>query len=248
MINNKYRFSKTEIESSVGLWKSITLHDLDDDGKNDLILGNHGTNTYLGQYDKLGMIWGDYDNNNVPEPLLYINVNGVNQPLASKDLLVSQMTVFKSLHKDYNAFANDDFDTMFGRVIGKTIVKKEIDELQTSLFRNRKGVSYEKIILPIEAQAAPTFAIQAIDVNSDNVLDLVLGGNLYEVTPNIGRADASYGTILIGSKPGAFSFDKDYNASLLIDGQVRKMSEINVKGVNRILVARNNDTLSLIHI
>ena len=242
MINQGNGFVREELESSVGLWKSITLHDVDNDGKRDLLLGNHGVNTYLSQDDKVGMLWGDYDNNNVPEPLLYLSVEGIKQPLASRDLLVSQMTVFKSLHKDYEAFANQDFNTMFGNVIAKTIVGKEVEELETCIFKNISGTSYEKIDMPVEAQIAPIYDILSVDLNDDGILDLIMGGNLYEVSPNIGRADASHGTILLGTKDGRFVYDKKYNTSLNIEGQIRQISIVNIKGVDKILIARNNDT------
>ena len=242
MINEGNRFSKKEIEQSTGLWRSITLHDIDGDGKNDLFLGNHGTNTYLAQDNKAGLIWGDFDNNNVPEPLIYLDAKDTKQPLASKDLLVSQMSVFKRLHKDYKSFAHDNFETMFGRVIGKAFVDKKLDELETCWFKNLSGQNYKKMQLPIETQMAPVFAIQVSDINGDNNMDLIFGGNMYEVSPNLGRADALLGTVLLGNENGTFSYDKDYNSSLMIQGQIRKLSSINVRGVNKVIVARNNDS------
>ena len=65
---------------------------------------------------------------------------------------------------------------------------------------------------------------------------------MYEVSPNLGRADALLGTVLLGNENGTFSYDKDYNSSLMIQGQIRKLSSINVRGVNKVIVARNNDS------
>lgn len=242
MINEGGRFSKNEIEKSIGLWRSIAVYDVDSDGKNDLLLGNHGTNTFLAQDDKAGLIWGDFDSNNVPEPLIYIDANGVKQPLASKDQLVSQMTVFKSMHKDYKSFAKDDFEALFGRVIGKAFVDRKLVELETCWFKNLSGANYKKMSLPKEVQLSPVFAAQVVDVNDDGIMDLILGGNLYEVSPNIGRADASLGTVLLGTKEYTFAFDNSLNSQLTIEGQVRKMSLINVNGKDKIIIARNNDT------
>ncbi len=52
--------------------------------------------------------------------------------------------------------------------------------------------------LPLEAQFSPVYAAEAGDFNDDGNLDILLGGNLYNVKPEVGRYDASYGSFLSG--------------------------------------------------
>jgi cytochrome c oxidase subunit IV len=43
-------------------------------------------------------------------------------------------------------------------------------------------------------------------VNNDGILDLILGGNQYEFKPQFSRLDSNYGSVLLGSKSGTFSW------------------------------------------
>jgi hypothetical protein len=84
------------------------------------------------------------------------------------------------------------------------------------------------------------------DFDRDGKLDLVLGGNLYGVTPLLGRYDASYGLLLHGDGRGGFTPVDMSQSKFVIDGQVRHMAMVRGAGGKRLLaVARNNDKLEI---
>lgn len=67
------------------------------------------------------------------------------------------------------------------------------------------GQSFEKIALPMEAQFSPVYDIAVLDINKDGHMDLIAGGNLYAVKPEIGRYDASNGIVMLGDGKGHFT-------------------------------------------
>jgi hypothetical protein len=239
--NNNGRFNKITIENSVGLWHELNITDIDGDGKLDILAGNYGVNSYLAQHGPTGILVGDYDNNTSLEPLLYYTRNGKRHPLASKDLLTSQMSYFKKLHPDYRSFAAASLDDMFGPVLAKTIKQAEIQEWKTTWFKNMGDNKFLEQSLPAEAQYSPIYASVIDDFNNDNRSDILIGGNHYEISPYIGRADASYGSLLMQVDNDQFKDSPIEVSGILIRGQVREMKTINIAGKKCILIARNND-------
>ena len=98
--------------------------------------------------------------------------------------------------------------------------------------------------MPIESQFSSIFSVEIEDYNKDGYNDIILGGNLYNVKPEIGRYDANYGQILLGSADLNFKVSSYTNSGLLFNGQVRDFSTLkNLDGKNYLLVLNNNDTL-----
>ena len=245
MINETERFFKKELENSTGLWQSLKIVDLDDDGLQDLIAGNFGTNTFLAQEKRAGMTWGDFDGNLSFEPLIYYVNGGVKSPVAGRDLLISQMNFFKSLHDNYYSFAVTSFDEMFGPVLNKKIKDIVIDEFETCWFKNIGNGQFRKMSLPKVAQFAPTFTIDVEDYNRDGHKDILLGGNFYEISPYIGKADASLGVYLESDGSGNYINIEPDKSGFMVRGQIREMTPIIVNGRRFLLVARNNDSVQI---
>jgi hypothetical protein len=70
----------------------------------------------------------------------------------------------------------------------------------------------------------------------------LLGGNLYEVKPEVGRYDASYGLYLSGNGDGTFVSKPAVESGFFVEGQIRSLKKIMVNGRYFVLVARNNDS------
>ena len=102
--------------------------------------------------------------------------------------------------------------------------------------------------MPYEAQLSPVYAILIEDLDKDGQSDILLGGNLFEVKPEVGRYDASYGTFLKGIGDGDFNSLPGSKTGLVLEGQVRDFSLIDVKGKKLLMVARNNASLQFFNI
>ena len=98
--------------------------------------------------------------------------------------------------------------------------------------------------LPVEAQFTSIRAIEILDVDADGNQDVLLGGNVYRVKPEVGRYDASYGLLLKGNGKGNFESVKLADSGLLINGEIRDFLKIG----NQIFIAKNNSKLEVIKI
>ena len=72
-----------------------------------------------------------------------------------------------------------------------------------------------------------------------------LGGNLYNVKPEIGRYDASYGLVLTGNGDGTFNVILPKDSGMRLGHEIRDIAVIRAAGKKIVLVARNNNTLQV---
>jgi len=100
----------------------------------------------------------------------------------------------------------------------------------------------------LRAQIALTNEILVRDFDQDGIKDIVLGGNLFASEVETPRADAGHGTFLKGTSDNRFQAIPPSETGLFIDGDVKDMNIINVKGKPYIMVAVNNDFLKFIEI
>ena len=94
--------------------------------------------------------------------------------------------------------------------------------------------------LPQKAQHFPVYGVLIKDFNDDRKKDLVLGGNLWEVSPQLGRQDAGHGLMLLQTSNQTFKPLSQTQSGINIAGQIRKFIELKSSQKSIILVAENN--------
>ena len=92
--------------------------------------------------------------------------------------------------------------------------------------------------LPAQAQLSPIFGIAIADFDTDGKKDIWLGGNFYNLKPQVGRLDANKGLLLKGIGNKKFNAISNEISGIKVKGEVRDAAFINGK----LVVARNNDT------
>jgi hypothetical protein len=95
--------------------------------------------------------------------------------------------------------------------------------------------------LPKEAQFTPIYAIQAMDINGDDLQDIIIGGNNFDTAPYFGTYDAGKGTILIGKGDANFSSISAEKSGLNISGQIRDIKKFNLKEKLHLIIGLNDD-------
>ena len=118
---NKEEFSriKTTLDDKMGWWQTITVADLDGDGKEDLLLGNVGENFYLkpGKSDPVKLFLDDFDNNGQIDKIMSRTVNGIDKPVFMKSELESQLPVLKKQNLRNAVYATKSVQELFTRAI-----------------------------------------------------------------------------------------------------------------------------------
>lgn len=229
--NEKGKFELSEIPNSRGLWRSLTITDVDSDGDLDIMAGNQGTNTFLSSRMPAGMWWGDFDGNQVPEGILYNYQGGKYWPLPSRDLIIKQMTAYKKEHSTYKEFAQDDVKAYFEK--GKNY---QLDLLASGWFeKEEKGYRFRPF--PKEIQWTPIFSMVKVEKERPWYL---FGGNFYEQSPYVGRSDAGLLEMAVFDKEKGEWQIVSGDWRPMVKGQIRRMAVVNE---NAVIVARNNESL-----
>ena len=203
------------------------------------MLGNLGHNSrFEGDASRpLKLYYNDFDQNGFPECIMTFSAeNGKDYPYALRQNLTNQLRYLKKKYPDFESFKNADMSEIFTPEQLEQCVMSEVNELNSVILLNLGDNQFEKKVLPLTVQLSPIYAIQAVDVDGDQDLDLLLGGNLYKVQPEVGRYDASFGHCLINDGQGQFT-DRSVELGFSVKGEVRDIQLID----GTIYVFRNND-------
>lgn len=251
--NNKGQF--TEVSGSMGLtdtegwWNKVIAHDLDGDGDEDYVVGNHGLNSrFKASKEKPVTMWvNDFDQNGTVEQIICRWWGDTQYPMALRHDLLSQLPGLKKKYLKYSSYKDQRMEDIFTADQLKRSLKWEAKELRTSVLWNEGG-KMRLDPLPLEAQYAPMYGLAAGDFTGDGKADIVVGGNQYRAKPEVGRYDASYGALFAGDGQGGFKFVKSSASGLKIRGEVRSIVPLRVQGKPHLLFALNNDVPRLYEI
>jgi hypothetical protein len=250
-INDHGKFNeKTDAfgtEKTNGWWNCITAVDLDKDGDMDFIAGNHGLNSRFkaSELKPVSMYVNDFDLNGSTDQIICTYDGDISYPMALKHDLTKQIPSLEKKYPKYEMYKNQRITDIFAPEQLKSAVHLEVNLLETSVFINDGTGKFIRKSLPAEAQFAPVYAACIFDYNNDNNPDILLGGNLNNVKPEVGSYDASYGAILEGNGQGGFNYVSAKHTGFRLNGEVRDIKLINTKSGNLIFVARCNDSFQV---
>jgi hypothetical protein len=234
-----------------GWWNSVQAVDLRGNGRQDLVLGNLGLNSYLqaSPREPVRLYINDFSHSGGGnlEQILTVYKNGVSYPLAGRDELVRKIPALRNKYSSYKEFGTSRIEDIFPAADIKQAQVREADRFASAVALNNGNGTFTLRPLPTEAQLAPIYTSLAGDFDGDRKIDLLLAGNLYGVAPMLGRYDASYALMLRGDGQGSFSAVDMAQSNLVIDGQVRDMRLLRgARGQRLVVVARNNDKVLML--
>ncbi len=236
--------SRFNIPHSSGSWRKLIIADMDADGRPDILAGNLGLNSRLKASEEhpLRLVVNDFDRNGSVETIFCKWEDGRYYPMALRNVLGGQMPVINKRFTSYMAYSDKSIEEIFLPEELEGSVSYEAERFATTLFLNKEKSEWKAIELPLQAQVAPVSGMLLRDVNSDGLKDLFLGGNFYPVQPEIGRYDASYGSILLNQGEGIFRALLSRETGFSIKGQVRHIDAIELSdGRVALIWIKNSD-------
>jgi hypothetical protein len=230
-----------------GWWLTMDANDFDKDGDTDVVLGNFGLNNpYHPDADQpVQLLYKDFDNNGSIDPILSYYIDDTLSFAYSRDELIGQIPSMKKKFTSYKTFASTRFTDYFSReqLAGSDTLSSAL--LASIYLQNNGDGKFTIRMLPVEAQFSPVYALASADVNNDGNLDIISGGNLTQTRVSSGQQDANYGIVFLGDGKGSFSTLDAVTSGLFVNGDVRDICVLNIKGSDYMLMSRNGESVKV---
>lgn len=245
-IFNKVDPMKYGLQNTTGWWNCIKEEDLDNDGDKDYILGNLGENyKFKANPEKPFDIYcADFDNSGTFDIIL-AKLNGIQQvPVRGLQCSSEQIPGLKQKFPTYNAYADATIGDIYGGLL-QNALHIQAKEFRSIILKNNK-TNFEIIPLPTEAQFSTVQGILICDVDKDNIKDIVLAGNYFEVEIETTRADASIGLVLKGNKnPFEYKAIPAKQSGIFAKKDIKDLKIIKSGKQESVLMSANNSEMYL---
>ncbi|WP_282074426.1 VCBS repeat-containing protein [Maribacter aquivivus] len=227
-----------------GWWNKIVATDIDKDGDTDFVIGNLGLNyKFKASVEKPFTIFAnDFDRNGTNDIFLTKHYKDRLVPVRGKECSSQQLPEISRKFRTYQQFAKADIDDILPDI--ENALKYETQIFESIILENNNGELQIKA-LPKEAQFSVINGIIVDDFNKDDILDILIAGNKFEVEVETTRADASIGQLFIGTGKGSFNAVSYLESGILLPYNVKGIEKINIGSKTGILSAINDDKLRL---
>jgi len=219
---------------SEGWWNSIYSVGMDADGKMEYILGNYGKNIRWQadeQYPVI-MLADDFDGNGSVDPVMFSHLVDGLYPVASRNMLVSQVPSWRNRFLQYSEFAKINIDNFFSEEQRKNAQELRVYQFASVSMKMDKGGRFSITPLPMEAQFSPMYGI-FMDPIDDH---LFMIGNFYGNETVTGRYDASLGSVVSWTENNRQPLDVQ-GTGFMVGGEGRSMAGLTSTNGESLIVA-----------
>ena len=228
-----------------GWWNSVVLEDLDQDGDIDFIAGNHGENSRFQASEEYPVeMWvNDFDRNGSIEQVISTYKDGKRYPMAIRHDLLDRIPYLEDKYPDYQSFAGETITDIFTDEKLNQSHHVSAGQLSGVVGWNDGNGNFKVVSLPMSAQLTPIYGLLATDLTGDGINEVLMGGNLNNAKPEVGRYDAGYGVLLSLRRDSLVEIPAT-ESGFSLDGQIRSIKSIDSEKFGKvILVARNDDSI-----
>jgi enediyne biosynthesis protein E4 len=243
----KFEINQTTFGTSPinGFWQTIAVSDFDNDGDPDAVVGNLGLNNKFirSENPTLKMFVGDIDKNERIDQILAYNRGKDFFPIHGKDDLGKQLpSIINRKYVNYKDFAGQSIKQIFSKGELDSCEERMVNNFASVYLENTGKRTFNIVPLPKLAQVSKIFSFLPIDIDHDNRLDILVGGNFYNVNPFQGIYDGFNGLVLKNSPKGFIALPSN-QTGFLVNGEVRDIRTIKTKLGQEIFVTRNNQSI-----
>ncbi|MGC6431189.1 MAG: VCBS repeat-containing protein [Jejuia sp.] len=248
LINNNGVFQKNTkaygLENTRGIWWSITTKDLDNDGDDDYILGNLGTNNKFkaSKEHPFKLYANDFDENGTNDIVLAKFYKDDYVPVRGRECTSQQMPYVANKFKDYHSFASSKLVEILPENKVNDAMVYEIESFESIILYNENG-SLVKKALPSEVQISPIKSSIVMDINGDGNEDIITVGNHYGVEVETTRYDASIGAVLLGDGKQNYIFQSPIQSGFYVPTDARDITYLKKGNEGIFIISNNNDSL-----
>jgi len=237
--NGKLIRENVGVNTVKGLWQRIIPFDIDNDGDDDYLIGNWGTNSKFkaSEENPLKMFYGDFDKNGQSETIVAISKNGKYYPFESLNELTGQLVSLKKRFTTNSDFAGKTINNIFDKNTLNEAKLLEVSELCSGYLENENS-SFSFVPFQNELQVAPILAFAKHDFNNDGRDDILAAGNYFGVKPYHGRFDSFSGALITSENDVILGDEIGLN---LTHKSVRHLNLITLNTKSYLLVTINNN-------
>jgi hypothetical protein len=243
--------SSLGLDNTVGWWYSISTADFDNDGDDDVIVGNIGKNNkfHPSKNNPLHIFSNDFDDNGTLDIVLSKNYKGKLAPVRGKECSTQQMPFLENKFPMYSDFAASTLEQIYGVENLQSALHYSATTFKSVYLENMGAAGFKMHELPMEAQMGPVNGIVVLDFDKDGYLDIIIGGNTSNTEAETIAYDASKGLLLKGSGNGTFKPIVNIEESgvfLNFDCKNLALIWLTSQKVPSVLVANNDGPIQLI--
>ncbi len=241
--NGTFVEQESPLKDLSGWWNTLYAADVDNDGDEDLILGNHGKNLhYRPSSENVMKLWvNDFDNNGTFEQIITQTLDGKDMPIHQKRELTTQMVSLKKQNLKASEYAGKSIQELFPKAVMDRTSMKSVNTSETLIALNQGNGTFEIKALPTRTQLSCVCGITCTDINQDGNLDIIMGGNNFEFRPQFSRLDADYGSVLLNDGKGDFTWQEYNDSGFFIREEIKHIQQFKDKNGSTYIVVAIND-------
>ena len=237
----------SSLKETTGLWRTITILDVDQDGDQDLLVGNLGKNNMFSITEDAPLIIStqDIDQNGSVDPMMFCNQlsakgNWEMFPTQFWDNLVQQSPVYRKEFNTYAAFSEANLQYYLDKNIIDATSMLDAKYDASIWIENLGEGNFNLHELPDPLQWGPINDF--LVVQSEKELRIYVVGNDFGGTPFEGNFDAFQGGIM--TFDGEIKFKSPQESGFYAFGDARDLDKVRLNnGTQLILVSQNGQKL-----